>query len=501
MAERAWWFRPALGACLAIGAVVRLAVYLGSYRGAPLGFNDAEYYSQQAVGLTRGRWFVDPASGGPGAEHGPLTSIVLAPASWMSAGVQDWQRLVTVLTGLATVLVLGLVGRRLGGPLVGVAAAGLAALYPNLWLNDGLVMSESVAALAVSLWVLAGVSWHQQRSRAWTIAFGLAAGAAVLARSELVVLVAATIAMVWWAERGAWPWRAGLAAAAAVLVVAPWVVPNLVRFERPVVLTTNFGTTLRGANCDRTYAGRALGSWSVFCLVIEPETVALEPSLRSERWRTDGITYARDHAKRLPVVIGGRVGRSLDLFGLDYQVDEDVRDGRPRWASWAGVGSFWILAPLALVGIMRWRVFPRRLLVAPVLAVALSTVVLYGGHRIRAPVEPIIVLAAAGASIRLLMGWRGRRQLRPEATGVDASVAGVGRPQLQSLSSAHRYRRGVLAGSQTHATLRPPWCLFRALQVQQTDADRPADVVRIVGKEWYCPTLWAVFVTPSGAEL
>jgi 4-amino-4-deoxy-L-arabinose transferase-like glycosyltransferase len=422
MAERATSFRRALVGCVAVAAVVRVAVFVHYHHGAPLGFNDAGYYSQQAVGLADGRWFTDPATGGAVAEHGPLTSIVLAPASWMSAPV-DWQRVVTVLTGLATVGVLGLVGRRIGGASVGIAAAGLAALYPSLWLNDGLVMSESVAALAVSSWVLAGLVWHQRRSPAWATVFGLVAGAAVLARSELVVLAAATIAIVWWVERRDRPWRAGLAAAGTALVLAPWVVPNLVRFERPVVLTTNDGTTLRGANCDRTYGGRALGSWSVFCLVIEPETVGLEPSRRSARWRDDGISYARDHIDRVPVVIGARVGRSLDLFGLDYQIDEDVRDGRPRWASWLGVVSFWILAPLAVAGSMRWRGVTRGLLVAPVLTVGLSTIVLYGGHRIRAPLEPIVVLAAAGASVHLVMRWRDRHRPPPEAIGTDAPLA------------------------------------------------------------------------------
>ena len=38
----------------------------------------------------------------------------------------------------------------------GLIAAGVAAVYPNLWLNDGLVMSESVSCLLVSLVLWAG---------------------------------------------------------------------------------------------------------------------------------------------------------------------------------------------------------------------------------------------------------------------------------------------------------------------------------------------------------
>jgi len=390
------WSRPLLWACLAVAAAVRVALYLVHYRGRPLGFNDAPYYSVQATRLADGIWFTDPATGFPVAEHGPLTSLILAPVSWMGAP-EDWQRLLTVVTGLATVVVLGLVGRRLGGPAVGVAAAGLAAVYPNLWLNDGLVMSESVAALVVSLWMLAGCAWYGRRSPGRALAFGATAGAAALARSELIVLAAATVAVILVVERRAGRRAALAAAGGAALVLAPWVLPNLVRFEEPVVLSTNEGTTLRGANCDETYSGPALGSWALPCIA-QPEIVALEPSQRSDRWRSDGLRYARERAGRLPAVLTARVGRALDMYGLDYQVDEDVRDGRPRQGSWAGIAAFWILAPLAAAGIARARGVARWLLVAPVVTVAISTVAFYGGHRIRSPVEPVVVLAAALAA-------------------------------------------------------------------------------------------------------
>jgi 4-amino-4-deoxy-L-arabinose transferase-like glycosyltransferase len=163
------WFRPLLAACVAVAAAVRMTLYLGYYRGRPLGMNDAPYYSEHAARLAQGTWFTDPRTGFPAAEHGPLTSLVLAPVSWAD-NPEDWQRLGTVITGVATVVVLGHVGRRLAGPVAGVAAAGLAALYPNLWLNDGLVMSESVAALCVSSWVLAGCVWHERRSAGWAAA-------------------------------------------------------------------------------------------------------------------------------------------------------------------------------------------------------------------------------------------------------------------------------------------------------------------------------------------
>jgi SAM-dependent methyltransferase len=44
--------------------------------------------------------------------------------------------------------------------------------------------------------------------------------------------------------------------------------------------------------------------------------------------------------------------------------------------------------------------------------------------------------------------------------------------QFASPKTRHRYRRGVLAGSRTDATLGRAWSLFRAFQVEQSDPDR-----------------------------
>ena len=386
-------FRWGLAACAATGAAVRLGVYFAHYRGAGFDFNDAPYYSETAIDLAHGRWFIDRA-GGPAAEHGPVTTLLLAPVSWVDSPV-EWQRLVTLITGVALVVVIGLVGRRLGGARVGLAAAAIAAVYPGLWLNDGLVMSESPGALAVGLWMLAALAWYDRPTPALALLMGAAAGVAAQTRAELAVLMAAAVIAAWWVGGDRRRLMAALAAVGGLAVLAPWVAFNATRFDRPVILTTNDGTTLRGANCDATYHGRALGSWALECLVIDPETVGMEASRRAARWRGDGIDYATDHAGRVPVVVLARLGRSFDLFGLDYQVDEDVRDGRPRWGSWAAILSFWVLAVLAAFGQRRASRFGRLVLWAPVAAVLVTAVVFYGGHRLRTAMEPSVVLGAA----------------------------------------------------------------------------------------------------------
>ncbi len=67
---------------------------------------------------------------------------------------------------------IGLVGRRLGGNAVGLVAAGIAAVYPEIWINDGMLLSESMAILmtAIMLYTVYGFaqpSDHAQRASSW----------------------------------------------------------------------------------------------------------------------------------------------------------------------------------------------------------------------------------------------------------------------------------------------------------------------------------------------
>ena len=98
----------------------------------------------------------------PAADHPPLTVMVLAPVSWLvehppiasiagdsiDANVRE-HRYTMVVLGTLLVLLVGLLGRRIGGDGVGLVAAGIAALSPNIWVNDGLVMSETITGLIV----------------------------------------------------------------------------------------------------------------------------------------------------------------------------------------------------------------------------------------------------------------------------------------------------------------------------------------------------------------
>ena len=121
---------------------------------------------------------------------------------------------------------------------------------------------------------------------------------------------------------------------------------NFVRFDEPVLLTTNEGPAWLGANCDETYYGPAQGGWSLFCVLDDPGTQPNEdPSQRSARQRREAVSYVRDNLGRVPLVVVQRIGRSLDVFAVDNLVHGDIGEERERLASWAGIVAFWVLAP------------------------------------------------------------------------------------------------------------------------------------------------------------
>jgi len=395
----------------AAGAALRV-LHLITKLGDPLSISDALYYSIQAGRNSEGDWFREVLTNEPGAEHAPLTSLYLTPWSMGSGSGVTMQRVGITLVGIAVVAVIGLLGRRLAGERVGLVAAGIAAVYPNLWSNDVLVMSESLACLVVSLTLLAAVWADQSPTARRAAVIGVLVGLAVLTRSELLLLGPGLAAILLWRTRR---FAAPLVVVAvAVAVVVPWSIYNLARFERPVLLSTNDGTTLRGANCDLTY-NDDVGGWDTRCLG-PPDDGDVDASVRSARWRSEGLTYIGDHLGRLPVVVAARMGRTLDLYGLDSTIDNDVREEKARPVVVAGVVCWWLLAVGAIGGWRGLRRTPARwFLAVPVAGVLVTTVLFYGAHRIRAPGEPAIVVLAAAGIVDLLdrRAGRSRCETRP----------------------------------------------------------------------------------------
>ncbi len=401
-------FRWRLLLITALGAAWRLGYLVVAKVDQPLLLNDSIYFSIQAGLNSEGHWFEDALTGQPGAEHGMLTSLYLTPWSIGGGDSVFPQRLAMTLIGIATVFVIGITGRRLGAPLgavtaerIGLVAAAIAAAYPNLWVNDSLVMSETLAILLVSLALYVALGHHRRPTIASGILLGVLAGLGALTRSEIALLIPgfAVVSLLVARRRRQAAWPALAIAAAGVVTLLPWSGYNLTRFEEPVLLSTNDGNTLLGANCDRTYYDD-VGGWDIRCLgPLEPGPDA---SQRSRERRDAAFEYMADHVDRLPIVVAARAGRLLDVYGIGSLVTLDVGEEKARWAVWAGIVAWWLLAVVAICGwvvLARNHISARWWLLVPCIAVLLTALLFYGAHRIRAPAEPVVVLLAAVGAV------------------------------------------------------------------------------------------------------
>src|SRR5215218_9956578 len=98
-------------------------------------------------------------------------------------------RLTMTIFGALVVLVIGLLGRSVAGNRAGLVAAAIAAVYPNLWINDGLVMSEALATLSVALAILLTYRFIRAPKPSTAAWVGVAVGLAMLTRAELGLLL------------------------------------------------------------------------------------------------------------------------------------------------------------------------------------------------------------------------------------------------------------------------------------------------------------------------
>jgi 4-amino-4-deoxy-L-arabinose transferase-like glycosyltransferase len=223
-------------------------------------------------------------------------------------------------------------------------------LSPNIWVNDGLVMSETLTALTVVGALLGALWWRERPSVRRAAVAGALCGVAILARVEfalLVPLLAVVFALTLRRPaRERWT-QAAVAVVAALVVVAPWVGFNLARFDEPTFVSTNDGLTLAGANCPSVYYGVSTGFWSLACGQDPPPG---DQSQTSSALRRRGLDYMKDHLGRLPAVVLARVGRTWSIFRPLDMVHLNTGEDREEWVTRLGLVAYYPTMLLAIAG-------------------------------------------------------------------------------------------------------------------------------------------------------
>lgn len=405
--------------------------------------DDARAYYALASSL-----YEEGSYGGPGfrdaSDWSPGAPLLYAASFYVTGGAREGTaRIVELLLGLAAILVVYLLGRRLNCRPAGLIAAFGVAVYPPFIHSTGALFSEPPAISTLPAAVLAFL-WasEQRRLRVWLLP-GLLFGLTALIRPDYLpvgIAFAILAAIRIGRERG---WRPGLAGAALFLAallapIVPWTVHNQIVLDRTVPISTGGGKAL--------YVGTYLPADGEYQRVkadlaeryldreLEPGSPALDrvdPTPLFDRvWRTSHPDLPRDEAL-------GKVGKEhLSKYLGEDPLGYAGMTVRKVWRMWsAGIGEAMestlgrvvqvLLVLLGLAGLgllaLRDRWWQLVAMAAPIVIVtAVGAASLAAPRRneiLMTLIFPLagVALARAGAAISSSRRWSSRQASSPQS--------------------------------------------------------------------------------------
>jgi 4-amino-4-deoxy-L-arabinose transferase-like glycosyltransferase len=394
-------FATRLAAIAGVGLAIRLVYSLAVMGDRTPGGDGREFHLLANVLAQTGRYlqpfqYLYLHHTVPTTEKPPLYPTLLALASWLGLDSYAAHRVVSCLLGAAAVVLIGLLGRRVGGDRIGLLAGSIAAVYPALWMLDASLRSESLYLPLIALVLLLAYA----RRFVW---LGLVLGLAALTRSEALLLL--PLLLVFLPRPRLRP--ALVTVGCCFLVIAPWLARNWITFHQPTAISTNEGGLLAGANCHSAYYTELIGTWA--CFPHNDPAWGENEAVISDHLRSRAVHYVGDHAGRVPAVVGVRVLRVWDLWSPRSASDFEARIAdRHIDAQRAAVASLYLLVPFAVAGavVLRRRGEPIGILVAPIVFVTLVAALSYGSTRFRVAAEPSIVVLG---SVGLAVAWQRTR--------------------------------------------------------------------------------------------
>ena len=419
---------------IALAAILVLGFGLRAYRVVeplPTPGDDAHAYYALAKSLyTEGSFggptFEEPSDWSPGAP------LLYAASFYATGGAREGTaRIVELLLGLATIVVVYLLGRRIACRPAGLLAAFAVAVYPPFIHSVGALYSEPPAIFTLPAAVLAFLwAGDQQRLRAWLLP-GFLFGLTALIRPEYL-LVGAAFALLTLIrigrERG---WRPGLAGAALLVValllpIVPWTIRNEVVLNRTVPISTGGGKAL--------YVGTFLpadGEYQrVKALLLERYRHRTLPPHSEALEKVDPKPLFNRVAERYPDLPRdsalGKIGKqNFSHYFSEDPIEYLAMTARKSWRMWsAGIGEAMesgvgrvvqvliVVLALAGLGVLAWRRWWWELVA---MATPLALVTAVGAISLAAPrrnevlmtlVFPLAAAALSRGTAALLSGGR-----------------------------------------------------------------------------------------------
>jgi hypothetical protein len=404
--QRRW-----LAAILVVSAALRVWWVVYAAR-PPVGLHDPNFYTFHAQRFARGHGYTLP-NGQPSAYYPVGYPLTLSGVFWLvyhSAIPDDFPRVIgffNAALGVGTVGLVFVVARRLFDTNVGLVAAALVGLWPNLIFHTGAALTETLFNFLVMAALAVLFAPPRDASPSWVRlgTVGLLFGYASLVRPPSLAFAPALL-VAWLVAKVGWRvalLRAAVVVSAMLVVLLPWVVRNA-RVMHIVNLSTNTGDNLCiGRNPEATGAfGRP-----AYCFPdLADDTRPAYEVRRNDIATNRALRYLRGHPAdevRLAFWRGYYTFRS-DHDGLDavesYGLDPFIRPRTRSVLQTVADGWFFGAGALALLGLPAFltRADPRRLFfVVAMASIAVAPFIFFGDPRFHVPCVPFLAVLAAVA--------------------------------------------------------------------------------------------------------
>ena len=300
---------------LLAAAILRLGAIIFFH--PPL-LSDSKEYHDIAQSVVHGEGFT--IDGKPTAFRLPGYPIILAATYFIFGYSRIPIALVQLLADLASCVLVFAIGRKLISEKVGIVAAWIFALFPIQILYVPHVMTETLftTIFLATIWL----SLQDYLTAKKSVVIGLLVGAGILIRSTALILPLVIYIHRW---KGGEEAKKGLRSLSiigimALLVVSPWLIRNLVQFER-FSLTSNGGVNFWMGS----HAG-ATGSYSY--PQNNPLTTVQNEFERSDLGVRLGLEFIRSHPFEYAEVVAKKFVR---FFSPDYWLMMTL-EYKPEWA-------------------------------------------------------------------------------------------------------------------------------------------------------------------------
>lgn len=428
MTDRQRW---TLWAIVGVAGVLRLA---WAVQVRPLPPTDwywsGDQYSYFHYGneIARGRGYISYVTGEATAYYPIGYPALLGALYWVvfHTPIPDNPLFATALfhvaISTASVWLVFVIGRAMASVRVGLVAAGLMVLFPNLVYQVATVQLETTFVFLVlaSLAVIVTHDWSSgPPSMRRLVAFGLVLGATIVLRPFGAVLLVGLLGACLAIDAGARATLRSLAVPLALVVAlsTPWTIRNLDAMDAFIPSSTNMGDTL----CiDRNLDAQGGFRFADHDGCADPDLPEVE---RNRENTKKAIEFVLEHPDRELLQI---VRRAKIMFADDHDgiiavqtlgggsfLSEEVVDVAIPVADW----YFRTLLVVAIAG-LPWHLVrdrrPERLLVlSGLVGLLVIPLLLWGNPRFHIPLSPFMALSAA---LALDAAWRRWREPRRAAS-------------------------------------------------------------------------------------